>query len=370
MENSTIRDLKEYLNTCLRNKSYNECNSNDQVCNVVARWLSTKSYNDYYVYLAWFAMREVLLKKCKTIPINGDVVKTMMEYPAEFAKYIGDGIDIDSIDTTKTKWVYEWLKDDTDRMLYIYKIISVAKKFKNDLAGYNYADNIPDVISGELQGDGIHTLTQISANDCITSIIAFLKESLCNGEWMYKESFKNNYSYNMFDWIMKFCHQMQYEERVVQCIYAAILFILEYGYNVEVTFANCNDEVYFWKKHKKLFDMSSRNSVNVFGHVYPYPYVSLTGIVSDINMDCTNYGGFINKEDVTIDLPEIISPFTPKTANKHISKIDILSTCMSTFHNIETAIIKDAKNEQKQYTREDIYRIISSIEDLKYRLME
>lgn len=410
--NSTVTaNLKEYLNSCLRFKSYREYAPKDQISSVVAEWLSRKEYKDYYVYLAWFAIRELLLKKCESNVTNGDIIKTMMEYPTEFAKYIGEGINMNRIDTSDMMWAYQWLEDRKnecrdDRKVYIFKIKSVANKFRKDLRAYDdivhtLVCNIPDCISGELQSDDIHTVPRESADECMKRILGFLRDSLINDKWMYIE---NPYCYSMVNWIMEYCHTERYDERLVQCIYAAILFILRYGYDDQTNDYRHRTE--FWADNGKLYKMACCNASDGYGRIHTGLYRDIYSIVDFITRKTNNYGGHIYTSDLTIQMPEIImyadpvkriilpnvydvtnnkyadinklaSLINPKNIvvvdhaaanNKHYSTIDTIDNCMFVLRGIAMDIIKDEQREQKNYTKEDVDKFITTINSLIDRM--
>lgn len=359
---SVVTNLKNYLNSCLKSQSYTECTPKDEISSIVASWLqSRKCYKDHYVYLAWFAMRELLLKECKSVPTNGDVVKSMMEYTDEFGKYFGGKIEVNKNDHM---WAYNLLYDNYFYHTCIFKIVAVAKKFKSEIDARDFLStiNIPMSISGELQGNSIHRIPSMSANDCMEMIIAFLRESLTEGKWMYVQ---NLHSYNMLDWIMEICHGESYDERCVQCIYAAVLFILEYGYDPFFLRDKNNKE--FWEKHKNLYAMSSHNVSDVFGRVHTTTYRGINGIAFDITSRCNDYGGIIDKKDITINLPEIIMPITPSTSND-AAFASMINTYAAALFDTAIDIIEDRNREQKKYTSENIDKFISSIRILVRQL--
>lgn len=357
-----IANLRNYLKSCLTFKKYDEYKSLDQVSSVVADHLmKCKSFSNENVFIAWFAMREVLLKKLKDVPTNGDVVRTMMEYPDEFIKCFDKKCGSFPNDIYSTLWAYKWLDESTSRQSCIFEITGIARKFKEQLDKYDIdVSNIPCNISGYLatyndeceeDNEPAFDLGVMTDHEVIDEIITLLRESLLYDKW--SQSICNNEcAYSMFTWVSKLCQQYEYNDRIVQCVYAVVLYILEYGYDLSKLF-DPKTEYKFWDNHEILYYMVYCNE-----RTTKRSCINFRDMVKEITCNCDNYGGIINRENIRdIDFPECIMPCD--------DGIHVLKNSLCTILDVVFDILEDRHREQKKYTDAKIDEIVASLNKLR-----
>lgn len=371
-----IADLKNYLKSCLAFKKYDEYKPLDQVSSVVADHLmKCKSFSNEKVFIAWFAMREVLLKKLKDVPTNGDVIRTMMEYPDEFIKCFDKKYGHLPINMVDSMWAYEWLDESADRRSRIYKIVRIAEGFKEQLDKYDIdVSNIPCKITGYLVNDedeedcepefDVYVMTD---HEVIDEIITSLRDSLTSGEWSHS-MYVNGYAYSMFTWVSKLCRQYEYNDRIVQCVYAMVLYILEYGYDPS-KLINYINEYKFWNNHEILYKMIYCNDYYRNGRTGKRPCIDIkeTAVV-EITRNCEFYGGYINRDNISdIDFPECIMPCDDD--DDDVNGIHVLKNSLCTILDVVFDVIEDRHREQKKYTDAKIDNIVASLNKLKENLI-
>ena len=115
----------------------------DPIVSVVAEWLYNRDSDRcqrYHLYLAWFAMRQLLLNNFE-IPSYDDIVDFAVTHPHEVVKCFSDIYDINDITIENSK--------DSDSFLpmFLYKMISVTRKIReNYLNQYDKPTEYPEDI--------------------------------------------------------------------------------------------------------------------------------------------------------------------------------------------------------------------------------
>ena len=287
-----VANLKEYLTACLRLKNYREYKPVDQVSSVVADWLEVGPYKDYYVYLVWFAMREVLLKKFKYDVDVSDVTKTFMEYPDMFAKMLNE----ERVPTDKM-WLCRLCKD---HFVHIYKIMAVANSFhRRFLEMYGepeFTALLPDDISANLDDDDIHHLKVMPKNEVMSNIITFLQTSLNNKKWC-SVPYNDQYMINLYDLVMFECENLEYSDVNVHKIWYSVKIITKHEHDILTTgFMKSGSTQKFSEENPKLFELIGND------HCFQSN--------EDIGMKlCNMFKQFVELNDddkITINLPDII----------------------------------------------------------------
>lgn len=375
-----IADLKNYLKSCLAFKKYDEYKPLDQVSSIVADHLMRyKSFSNEKVFIAWFAMREVLLKKLKDVPTNGDVIRTMMEYPDEFIKCFDKKYGSFPTNMVDSLWAYEWLDVSAGRQSCIFEITGIAESFKEQLDKYDIdVSNIPCKISGYLanyneeddeDNEPTFDLHVMTDHEVIDEIITSLRESLLCGEW--SQSMYDNEAYSMFTWVSKLCRQYEYNDRIVQCVYAVVLYILECGHGREYIheydipkLIDPKTECKFWDNHEILYSMVYCNDYYCYGHTTRRSCMNIRDMVIEIANNCDRYGGFINRDNISdIDFPECIVPCD--CDDYDINGIRALKNSLCMIIDVVFDVIEDRHREQKKYTDAKIDGIVASLNKLK-----
>ena len=288
-----VANLKEYLNACLRLKNCREYKPVDQLSSVVASWLcKRRQYKDYYIYLVWFAMREVLLKKFKYDVDVSDVTKTFMEYPDMFAKMLNE----EYVPTDKM-WLCRLCKD---HFVHIYKIMSVTNVLQsNYVRNYGKPDFLallPDDISANLDNDDIHHLKVMPKNEVMSNIITFLQTSLNNKKWC-SVPYNDQYMINLYDLVMFECENLEYSDVNVHKIWYSVKIITKHEHDIlTIGFMKSGSIQKFSEENPKLFELIGND------HCFQSN--------EDIGMKLFNmFKQFIELNDddkITINLPDII----------------------------------------------------------------
>ena len=288
-----VANLKEYLTACLRLKNYREYKPVDQLSSVVASWLcKRRQYKDYHVYLVWFAMREVLLKKFKYDVDVSDVTKTFMEYPDMFAKMLNE----EYVPTDKM-WLCRLCKD---HFVYIYKIMSVTNVLQsNYVRNYGKPDFLallPDNISANLDNDDIHHLKVMPKDEVMSNIITFLQTSLNNKKWC-SVPYNDQYMINLYDLVMFECENLEYSDVNVHKIWYSVKIITKHEHDIlTIGFMKSGSIQKFSEENPKLFELIGND------HCFQSN--------EDIGMKLFNmFKQFIELNDddkITINLPDII----------------------------------------------------------------
>lgn len=349
-----VANLKKYLNACLRYKSYDEYKPVDQVSSVVAEWLRYRQYKDYYIYLAWFAMREVLLKKFKHEVKVSDVTKTFMEYPDMFSKMLNEeGIIADKM------WLCRLCKD---HFVHIYKIKSIARSmysmFLRMYCEPEFTALLPNDISANLDNDDIHHLKVMPKDEVMSNIIAFLRTSLYDKRWC-SVPYNNQYVINLYDIVMYECEHLEYSDVNVHKIWYNVKIITKYEHEFLTTgFIQIGSIQKFNKENPKLFKLIGND--NCF-----YPS-------EDVGMNLLNmFKQFVelNDDKITINLPEIIRVVTiDNTVNKQI-KYDAIEEVLELTKKLIDFIceLKSHKYESK-FSFNEVVEIMSKAHDLSFTL--
>ena len=288
-----VANLKEYLNACLRLKNCREYKPVDQLSSVVASWLcKRRQYKDYYIYLVWFAMREVLLKKFKYDVDVSDVTKTFMEYPDMFAKMLNE----EYVPTDKM-WLCRLCKD---HFVHIYKIMSVTNVLQsNYVRNYGKPDFLallPDDISANLDNDDIHHLKVMPKDEVMSNIITFLQTSLNNKKWC-SVPYNDQYMINLYDLVMFECENLEYSDVNVHKIWYSVKIITKHEHDIlTIGFMKSGSIQKFSEENPKLFELIGND------HCFHSR--------EDIGMKLFNmFKQFVELNDddkITINLPDII----------------------------------------------------------------
>ena len=328
---SIVEELKSYFNNCLECEDYGYTGNNTLIAGI-RDWLEKKEheneYKKYYVYLAWFSVRELLLKKFDDVPTIDDVIVTMMEYPVELVKYIcyyhtndesSFEINVDGpiikwtidkyrdyeIDTSDRMWLYDFMNNCWNRQS-IYKILTVARYFKKTCMVKRHGEpmfDFPESIEGSLSNTDVVNVSIKPADEVITDIIKFLQQSYKNKEWCFIE--QHSCCYNMLDWVQQRCKDEKYHDYEVQYIYACVLYVLKYGYDYYNVLRNQKNVDEFWSTmemlHRKCVfrekDKKGKTKCKYFDHI--------SSFAETIATRCKELGGMIH-DDIHIKLPEYI----------------------------------------------------------------
>lgn len=295
---TTVENLKNFLNSCIKERNYTRSKPADEISELVAEWLRhRKYYSNRYVYLVWFAMRQMMLNKFKRDVRVSDVVRTMMEYPTAYRNaltYDYAQEDFDKRPEHDKMWAYNFTEIyygyNNGGITDIYKIISIANKLYRDYTK-KYGEctiDFPDEISGNLDNDDIHTLKTMPVNDMINKIITFLQTSLAAKKWM-NDNNDIEYTYNLYDWVLE--ESKRYEEcndTNVQKMLSFVKAIVAYG---------------------RRDDIVDKNNVHHFGDYLD----ANTNLRLNDELYCMkimrNYLTFseeINFNDITVDIPDKI----------------------------------------------------------------
>ena len=308
---AVIANLKKYLNACLRFKKYDEYKPDDQLSSVVASWLRERQYKDYYVYLVWFAMREILLQKFKNDTIKVvDVVKTFMEYPDMFVKMLD--VENPSDIFADKMWLCRLCDD---HFVHIYKIMSVARimqhRYVRSYGKPEFLALLPDNISAHLDNNDIHQLKIMPKDEMMSKIILFLRASLKDKRW-FSIPYDNQYMINLYDLVMFECESLEYSDANVQKIWYSVKIIIKYEHEILTTgFMPKGSVQLFSDENPKLFELMGHDHCFHFG--------------KDVGTDLFNmFKRFIelNDDKITINLPDFIECIANKQENKSVRKIN------------------------------------------------
>lgn len=77
-------NVEEYLLSCLNEQTYVQPTQQSDVIKWMSNWLSTKKYNDSYIYTLWYAY--TLLMTHNNDITRNDVLSLYFENPEEFEK--------------------------------------------------------------------------------------------------------------------------------------------------------------------------------------------------------------------------------------------------------------------------------------------
>lgn len=354
---TVIANLKNYLNACLRCKKYDEYKPEDQVSSVVAEWLKNReSYSDYYVYLAWFAMRELLLKKFNNTVRVSDVVKTFTGYYDMYAKMLNE------VDYLSDKlWLCNLCKED---FVHIYKIVSVSKKlyemYINMYGKPEFTSLLPDEISGSFNSedyedyddDEYHHLKIMSMDIVLSKIITFLRTSLKHKKW-YLNEYDTGYTINLYDFVLYICKCIDYSDVNVQKIWYSIKFIIKYENEIITKGHPKNDVQLFNEQHPKLYEAIGKDNCFCYGEVG-----------SELLSYTEEFIGLID-DNITIDLPEVIEPIGNKTNDAIISAtLDLSKELMDFLYDLSVV------PEYGRYSSDDISDIKSAIYYLRRLILK
>lgn len=325
---SIVEELKSYFNNCLECENYGYTGNNTLI-DGIRDWLNKKKreykYTKYYVYLAWFSVRELLLKKFDDVPTIDDVIVTMMEYPVELVKYIcynntnddsSFEINVDGpiikwtinkyrnyeIDTSDRMWLYDFMNDCWNRQS-IYKILTVARYFKKTCMVKRHGEpmfDFPESIEGSLSNTDVVNVSIKPADEVITDIIKFLQQSYKNKEWCFIE--QHSCCYNMLDWVQQRCKDEKYHDYEVQYIYACVLYVLKYGYDYYNVLRNQKNVDEFWSTRETL---QRKCVIRENGKTVRDYYDYIDSFAETIAKRCKECGGMIY-DDIHIKLPEYI----------------------------------------------------------------
>ena len=124
-------------------KMIEEYETSDPIVKTVAKWLYDRDIDlcqRYHLYLAWFAMRQLLLNNFE-IPSYDDIVDLAVTHPHEVIKCFSDIYDINDITVENSKVPYSFLP------MFLYKMISVTRKIReNYLNQYDKPTEYPEDI--------------------------------------------------------------------------------------------------------------------------------------------------------------------------------------------------------------------------------
>lgn len=209
---NTVSDFKKYLKECLAKGDVVEINNEDNVLIKLAHdWLnehysSNQEKFKYYVYLVWFAIRELLQTNFKRDPVTIDTITTVLKYPDEFKKchnvdnkIENDTIDkeFDPVDSIKKYIHNEYDCDDNSCIVDVNRIDSIAKILRKKYDPNNYTDDfsLPEgkEYSGILSVDMIvdNTVHQKSTYDMLCDLKDYLQKCYESDDLLpYNESHK------------------------------------------------------------------------------------------------------------------------------------------------------------------------------------
>ena len=295
---TTVENLKNFLNSCIKERNYTTSEPADEISELVAEWLRhRKYYSNRYVYLVWFAMRQLMLNKFKRDVRMSDVVRTMMEYPIAYRNALTYDYAQEAFDKRPEHdkmWAYNFTQIEygynDEGITDIYKIVSIANKLYRDYTK-KYGEctiDFPDEISGNLGNDDIHTLKLMPANDMINKIITFLQTSLAAKKWM-NDNNDIEYTYNLYDWVLEGSKEYeQCNDANVQKLLSFVKAIVAYG---------------------RRDDIDDKNNVRSFGnylwgnlHFTPHEESECIRIMRNY----LTFSEEINFNDITVDIPDKI----------------------------------------------------------------
>lgn len=294
-----VSNLKKYIASCLENHNYADVVPNDKFCNVIADYLkyeyfnndtckNVRPYDRERVLYAWFAMRELLLKKFE-IPTIRDVVKSMQEYPYAFKMLMKELMQYDIYDDNV--FVNHYVDDCEEQKNRVERIVSIAKFLREKyckMYGSPNVSELPVEMSANLYDDTIVTLKYRSADEVMTILIEYLQEYLRNNNDRFKDYRRSKKYYN--DLLNIVDHDVfDYTTRDI---------IQDSWYTIKafVTYNCCdftNDKEFIEEFNKKNPRLAEK-------------YHILYDRVIDMAVGCVLYGGAFKFNEITIDLPELI----------------------------------------------------------------
>lgn len=293
-----VSNLKEYIVSCLENHNYDAV-PKDNFTKVIADHLKYTYYNHdtcrnerpydrERVLYAWFAMRELLLKKFE-IPTIRDVVKSMQEYPYAFMMIMKELLNYDIYDDNV--FVHNYVDDCEEQKNRVEHIVYIAKYLREKYCSmYEYPDvsELPVEMSANLYDDAIVTLKYRSADEVMTILIEYLQEYLRNNNDSFKDYRRSKKYYN--DLLNIIDHDV--------LDYCTRNIIQDSWYTIKafVTYNCCdftNDKEFIEEFNKKNPRLAEK-------------YHILYDRVTDLAVDCVLFGGSFKFSEITIDLPELI----------------------------------------------------------------
>lgn len=295
---TTVENLKNFLNSCIKERNYTRSEPADFISELVAEWLRHRRYySNRYVYLVWFAMRQLMLNKFKRDVRVSDVVRTMMEYPTAYRNaltYDYAEEDFDNRSEHDKMWAYNFTEIEygynNGGITDIYKIISTANKLYRDYTK-KYGEctiDFPDEISGNLDNDDIHTLKTMSANDMINKIITFLQTSLAAKKWM-NDNNDVEYTYNLYDWVLEGSKEYeQCNDANVQKLLSFVKAIVAYGRRDDIVDKN--------NIHRFGDYLDANTNLRLHDELYSMR----------IMRNYLTFSEEINFNDITVDIPDKI----------------------------------------------------------------
>ena len=295
---TTVENLKNFLNSCIKERDYTRSEPADEISKLVAEWLRhRKSYSKRYVYIVWFAMRQLMLNKFKRDVRVSDVVRTMMEYPTAYRNaltYDYAQEDFDNRPEHDKMWAYNFTQIyygySNEGITDIYKIISIANKLYRDYTK-KYGEctiDFPDEISGNLDNDDIHTLKTMPVNDMINKIIIFLQTSLAAKKWM-NDNNDIEYTYNLYDWVLEGskCYE-ECNDANVQKMLSFVKAIVAYGRRDDIVDKN--------NVHRFGDYLDANTNLRLYDEMY----------CMKIMRNYLTFSEEINFNDITVDIPDKI----------------------------------------------------------------
>lgn len=291
-----VSNLKEYIVSCLENHNYDAV-PKDNFTRVVADHLKYRYYNHdtckhvlkydrECVLYAWFAMRELLLKKFE-IPTIRDVVKSMQEYPYAFKMIMKELLNYDIYDDNV--FVNNYIDDCEEQKDHVKHIVYTAKYLREKyckMYGYPDVSEFPAKMSANLYDDTIVTLKYRSADEVMTILIEYLQDLLKNEMYIdfrrskqYYNNLLNIIDHDVIDYI---------ETKSVQSAWYTIKAFVTY---------NCCD----FTDDKEFIEEFNKKNPNLAEKCH-----FLYDRVVDMAIDCVLYGGSFKFSEITIDLPELI----------------------------------------------------------------
>ena len=313
-----IARFKNYLQGCLSENKDVYDNSEDPLIITTHKYFCKQTdLNSKLVINTWLAMRELILKNFKSLPMFRDIVKTLQVYHSEFYKYC---IDCECNDAGSScnwscndrMWVYHFFKEDPARENYVYEIIKIAREL-NEI----YANEIeplldptyPANISGNLLNDFIIDLEDIPAKKVVDKIITFFQHTIMDCK--YPQQKERLCYYDMFDFIVDKLVNKKYTNHtescdivdskdilyIVHCAYAAVKIILEKKFDID-------------SEHNGYCDTYLNNHKALKEHCYKCntePFICIHCFAYELAQDCIKYGGY--PLDFTIGIPDDIHQY-------------------------------------------------------------
>lgn len=175
-------------------KMIEEYETSDPIVKTVAKWLYDRDIDlcqRYHLYLAWFAMRQLLLNNFE-VPSYDDFVDLAVTHPHEVIKCFSDIYDINDITVENSKVPYSFLP------MFLYKMISVTRKIReNYLNQYDKPTEYPE----DIPLDFMHIT--VNNDNKIKSVFENLKSSISSlfdlTIDMLEDSFKEERQYSEQD---------------------------------------------------------------------------------------------------------------------------------------------------------------------------